>query len=147
MKQEPAILNDDRLAVEWVARGKSSIGLALRSNEIHAFMKAGSPIVVINPKEGGYLSVSHGTISLFKNAPHPNASIVYLNYLLTRQGQTAYSKAGGAVVRRLDIPTDHLHPSAIPVPGRTYLDMNEDTASLKVENMERAKKIFAPLLK
>jgi len=80
-------------------------------------------------------------------AAHPNAAIVFLNYLLTHEGQTAYSKAGGATVRRLDVPTDHLHPSTILVPGHTYLEMNEDLASMHMENSALAKKIFGSLLK
>lgn len=147
VKQEPVILSDNRLAVEWVARGKSSIGLALRLDEIISFARVGAPIRIVSAKEGGYLSTGHGTVSLFNKAPHPNAAIVYLNYLLSREGQTAYSKEGRSAVRRLDVPTDHLDPSTIPVPGRSYLDMNENFALVQLENMELAKKIFGPLLR
>jgi ABC-type Fe3+ transport system substrate-binding protein len=54
---------------------------------------------------------------LINKASHPNAATIFLNWVLGKEGQTAWSKAMTHVSRRLDVPTDHLSPYAIPAAG------------------------------
>jgi ABC-type Fe3+ transport system substrate-binding protein len=63
-------------------------------------------------------------VALFNRAPHPNAAKVYLNWLLSREGQTTFARGVGYVSSRVDVPTDHVLPWRIPEPGsiRTYTD-------------------------
>jgi iron(III) transport system substrate-binding protein len=106
-KQELHLLRDDRQAAEWIATGKYPILIGGSDTDIEPFMKQNLPIRLIDPrtlKEGGYLSVGPGGISLLSSAPHPNAAKVYLNWLLSREGQTAFVKSNGAQSRRLDTP-------------------------------------------
>ena len=42
---------------------------------------------------------------VIKNAPHPNATKVLVNWLLSKDGQEIYSKAQGQATRRLDVDT------------------------------------------
>src|SRR5262249_27853562 len=58
-------------------------------------------------QEGGFVTASNGTISVVKNTPHPNAVKVYLNYLLSNEGQVVWSKASGLASLRRDVPKDH----------------------------------------
>ena len=46
--------------------------------------------------------------------PHPNALRVYLNWLLSREGQLAFSKATVVPSLRLDVPRDHLPDKGPP---------------------------------
>jgi len=106
-KQEIHLLRDDRQAAEWVVTGKYPILLGGSDTDIEPFMRQNLPIRIIDPrtlKEGGYLSVGPGGISLLTNSPHPNAAKVYLNWLLSKEGQTLFVKSNGAQSRRLDTP-------------------------------------------
>jgi ABC-type Fe3+ transport system substrate-binding protein len=57
---------------------------------------------------------------LMNRAPHPNAARVFANWLLTKNGQTAYSTGMFHATRRLDVPTDHLPAEGRLRPGGTY---------------------------
>ena len=61
-------------------------------------------------------------LRLFNKAPHPNAAKVYINWLLSKEGQTVFARANGYVSARLDVPTDHAEPWRVPQPGaiKTY---------------------------
>ena len=54
------------------------------------------------------------------NAPHPNAAKVYLNYLLSNEGQVAWSKASGLASLRRDVPRDHIPEILLPQEGISY---------------------------
>src|SRR5437868_162635 len=62
---------------------------------------------------GTYLTVGVGAATLLNKAPHPNAARVYLNWLLTKDGQTEWVKGTNFSSRRLDVA---------PPPGATPYD-------------------------
>jgi ABC-type Fe3+ transport system substrate-binding protein len=68
------------------------------------------------------MNPAHGTVALFNRSPHPNAATVYLNWFLSKEGQTLFSRAMGYVSSRLDVPVDHGLPWRVPQPGsiKTY---------------------------
>jgi ABC-type Fe3+ transport system substrate-binding protein len=49
-----------------------------------------------------------GTVAVMKKAPHPNASKIYINWLLGKEGQDLYGKALTQGTRRLDVDTKWL---------------------------------------
>ncbi len=53
---------------------------------------------------------------MFNRAPHPNAAKVYINWLLSKEGQTDYARLNGNISARLDVPTDHA-PWRVPMPN------------------------------
>ena len=63
-------------------------------------------------REGANISSASGNIGFVNRAPHPNAGKVFINWLLSRQGQivvqTEYAKVrtGASNSRRIDIPKD-----------------------------------------
>lgn len=122
-QQKVAFTRDDRQLLEWVARGDRPIGIA-HSDLVATQLKAkGFPLEVIGAehfKEGSYITPGFGSVALINRAPHPNAAKVYLNWLLSKEGQTEWSKAAGYASRRLDVSRDHLHPSLVPKEGISY---------------------------
>jgi ABC-type Fe3+ transport system substrate-binding protein len=42
---------------------------------------------------------------MMKNAPHPNAAKVFVNWFFSKEGQQLYDKAFGNATRRLDVDT------------------------------------------
>lgn len=47
-------------------------------------------------------------MTIIKNAPHPNAARVFVNWLLGKEGQEIFSRGMGAATRRLDVDTKWL---------------------------------------
>jgi ABC-type Fe3+ transport system substrate-binding protein len=76
-------------------------------------------------------------------APHPNAAVVFINWLLGKDGQLVWSKAVNAVSRRVDVPTDHLPSYSIPNPKTKYWDSDSEAASAQIpEEAKILKEIF-----
>ena len=104
--QKLLINRDQRLLAESVARGKITFVLGLGYYSCVPFIKAGLPIKALpTPKEGMYVSGGSGHLVILKNAPHPNAAKLFVNWFLSREGQEVYSKAMGQGTRRLDVDT------------------------------------------
>lgn len=123
MQQKITLSRDDRQLLEWVARGDYLVAVA--PSELHAtgLKSKGLPIELVRAeqlKESSYLTAGFGSVVLVNQAPHPNAARLYLNWLLSREGQTEWSRVSGYVSRRLDVPRDHLDPALIPQEGVTY---------------------------
>jgi ABC-type Fe3+ transport system substrate-binding protein len=73
------------------------------------FVKAGQPIKPLpEAKEGTYTSSGSGALSVVRNSAHPNATKVFINWLLSKDGQEVYGKAMGQATRRLDVDTKWL---------------------------------------
>ena len=65
-----------------------------------------------------------------KDAPHPNAAKVFINWLLSREGQSAFQRiisTPGEVKnsRRIDVPKDHIPVSERRVEGTKYFDPDD----------------------
>lgn len=147
VKQEPIIQRDKRLVVEWVARGKYPIGIGTSSAEVQNFVKEGAPLVGLQMQEGTHLSEGSGAIGVIKNRPHPNATTLFLNWLLSKEGQTLWTQVDLTQSRRLDTPTEHLNPIEVRQPTGKYVVIDEGFLLKGPEYITRAKEIFAPLLK
>jgi ABC-type Fe3+ transport system substrate-binding protein len=95
-----------RQLAEGVARGKSALSIGLSYYSYRPFVKAGLPVKPIRAiKEGFYGSTGSGNIVVIKDTAHPNAAKVFVNWLLSTQGQTVFTKALGQPTRRLDVDT------------------------------------------
>lgn len=108
-RQEPMISRDQRLLAEWLAQGKYAILLG-PDTQVREMMKIGAPMAFVLPVEGTYLSAGFGTIAAFNNPPHPNASMVFTNWLLSREGQEIAAVSQGKQSSRIDVRTDFLDP-------------------------------------
>ena len=53
---------------------------------------------------GTHIGTGSGCIALMNRAPQPNAAVVFLNWFLSRDGQTTWSKALDLQSRRVDVP-------------------------------------------
>jgi ABC-type Fe3+ transport system substrate-binding protein len=148
VKQEPLVTRDRRLQVDWVARGKYPIALAPTVEVVADFQKAGAAIKWISPQEGVYLSSGAGNISYFSQAPHPNAAKVFVNWLMTREGLTIWSKSSLIQTARKDVPTDFLHPEGVRDPKVKYFDSNREEVLVREEEFYKlAMEIYGPLMK
>jgi iron(III) transport system substrate-binding protein len=121
---------DRRVITDWLAAGKFAICHGCR--QIEKASGQGLPVEDFETgdwKEGQPLSTGGGSISLVKGAPHPNAARVFINWFLSRKGQTALQKSNDLYgelppnSRRIDIPKEMLPAENRLVEGRKYLDV------------------------
>ncbi len=146
-KQLSVITADRRQHVEWMAKGKYPIALGPTIEVMADFQKAGANLKWVLPVEGSYLSAGAGNLSVIDQAPHPNAAKVFVNWLMTKEGLTLWSRASLTQTCRLDVPTDHLYPEGVRDPKVKYFNANsEDVLAKAKEYGALAKEIYGPLL-
>lgn len=147
-KQEPVITRDQRLQVEWIARGKYSIAIKPKEEIVQEFIEAGARLVHHTPMEGTQLASGSGNLAILEKAPHPNATRVFVNWLLSKEGQTVWSKACGSQSGRTDVTTEHVIPSMVRVPGVPYFtSYSEEYMSKKEDFYKIAMEIYGHLIK
>ncbi len=129
-EMQVTVSRDARQMADWLAAGKFS--LCIRCNaggEVGKAIEQKLPIGYLDTqdwKEGGSSSAAGGTLGLANRAPHPNAAKVFINWLLSREGQSALQKLGRPDAhnsRRIDIPKDEVDTFNRLDPGKNYFDL------------------------
>jgi len=123
IRANAAIVDRDvRRQIEWVAQGKYAFALGHSDLTAQQLLQRGLKFGVLGEFKdyGTSITASAGSVTLLNRAPRPNAAIVFINWMLGKDGQTAWSKAMNNVSRRLDVPTDHIPRYRIPKPGGKY---------------------------
>lgn len=122
------LFRDRRQGTNWLAVGKFPICIFCR--DIDRAKKQGLSVEEVTAdhlKEGG--SVGGGgssVIVLLSKAPHPNAAKVFINWYLSRQGQTVWQRVMNlkelepSDSMRVDIPKDDVLPEGRRIEGRKY---------------------------
>jgi ABC-type Fe3+ transport system substrate-binding protein len=114
VEQKPALSRDQRVLAEILAKGKLAVVLGLTYYSYAPFIKAGLPVAPLPiPKEGVYVSGGSGHLAVLKDAPHPNATRVFTNWFLSREGQDVYSRSLRQATRRLDVETSWLRENGV----------------------------------
>ncbi len=142
-KQDLAITGDARQQAEWLARGKYPVSGTVSDAALNEFVKAGAPIKVVLPKEGTLITASTGAVSMIKDRPHPNAAKVFVNWLLSREGQTIMTDIFGAPSRRLDVKYEAWDPNFQVQPGFRYINSdNEEWVAKRLELQKVSRDIW-----
>jgi iron(III) transport system substrate-binding protein len=142
--QAAAVDRDQRRQIEWIAQGKYPLhfgpGTIMQQLEKRG-LKFG--VVPYFKDYGAYLTPGFGSAMFVNRAPHPNAGKVFLNWLLSKEGQTAFSKGMGYVSRRLDVSTEHVPSYWVPKDGVKYWHgYYEEDAIMSPEQTKFLKSIF-----
>lgn len=126
-EMDVTVSRDIRQMVDWVAQEKQAISALQNADRLGIWeaKKQGLPVSAFATdrfKEGGLVGSGGGNIMLINRAPHPNAARVFINWLLSRDGQIAYQKfvPPGRNSLRIDIPKDDVPEHARIVPGANY---------------------------
>ncbi len=143
--QEPVMVRDQRMLLEWVAKGKYPVGIGQSSTQFAEFKRLGAPIDLVPLKEPPFVTSGAGNVFVFDKAPHPNAAKLFVNWLLTKEGASLWSPATGYPSMRLDVSVEGLNPLTILPPGATIPD--EAQLRAQAEMRKIAEGIFAPLTK
>jgi len=109
--QEPVVLRDKRLEVEWLAKGKYPVLIGGNYDNLLEFKKLGAPIAANKTKEGSYIGPGSGVIEMAPKPSHPNAARLYIDFILSREGQQLIANLTNTPVR----------PDVSPNPPRLVL--------------------------
>lgn len=142
-EQNLTLTRDPRLQVEWVARGKFPVGLAVYTDQLVNFAALGTPIAQQKVKEGGFVTASTGGLSLFNRPAHPSAAVVFANWLLSREGQVAFTSGFGGPSRRKDVKTEGPYAILTPSAGDKFYVEDEERMLKKVDLMKVAAQVIA----
>ena len=109
VQQELFLTRDLRQLTDSLAKGKVAVAFGIGRSQADPFIEAGLPLKPVPaPKEGLPASNSFGVIGIIKNPPNPNATKVFLNWFLSREGQDWYGRIMENGSRRLDVDTKWL---------------------------------------
>ncbi len=145
--QEPALSRDKRLIAEWVAKGKYPVGIAA-GEAVEELIGAGAPVRYMLTSEPTHMTAGSAFLSLPNNSPHPNASTLFINWLLSKEGQTVYTEISKQQSAREDVPVTKVNPAVIRQPGVKYFKTDTEEFLLKgAEQLQMGRDIFGSLIK
>ena len=106
VQQKLVLMREERPLAEHLVKGNVAMTIGLDIDNFGPFVKAGLPVRPLPPlKDGVYPVTGSGNLAIIKDPPHPNATKVFLNWFLSREGQSTYQKALDEPSRRLDVET------------------------------------------
>ncbi|MBI2934486.1 MAG: extracellular solute-binding protein [Chloroflexi bacterium] len=144
-RQEIAIVRDKRLTSDWLARGKYP--LAQPNLEVMAeFINAGAPIELIKTSEGGVIGGAGGYLSVTQKPAHPNGAVVFLNWMLSKEGQATFVKGSANPSIRTDAPREGIPALFFPDPGEKYDLEDEEINIMKPKIWDMSKEILSSLV-
>lgn len=147
VEQKPVVIRDQRQQVEWVARGKYPVGLGIPDSITLEFIRAGASMAAVTMTEGVEVTTGIGCVGLFNRSPHPNAAKLFLNWILTKEGQTVFAKLAGHASRRADVDNEWMPPHMRPQPGINFYVTGAEELQLKgEERMKLFRDIFKPVM-
>jgi len=104
--QDLQLSQNQRVLAESLAREKLAVTIGVSYYTYRSFIDAGQPVKALPIfKEGTYGTAGSGNLVVIKNRPHPNATKVFVNWLLSKEGQEVWTKSLSQPTRRLDIDT------------------------------------------
>ena len=130
------LTRDYRQPIDWLAVGRFALCIPCVGDEMEKAIRQGLPLgQILDLQEGGTLSSAGGTLSVMSQAPHPNATKVFINWLLSREGQIQVQKGRkdrprtGSNSLRIDIPKDEVPEMNLRKDGFDYFDGDDDRFS------------------
>ncbi|MEE8306272.1 MAG: hypothetical protein V3R81_03345, partial [Gammaproteobacteria bacterium] len=148
---KPVFASDSDVIINWLIEGKYGIAMFMGGSaergQLDDLRKKGAPVLRMTKilKEGVDANPgSSGNFTVIKNAPHPNARKLYINWFLSKEGQLIYQKGfPGGDSLRIDIPKDMVSPGARRQKGGKYrvLTTEPEYKSVLKDSMAYVKKL------
>jgi ABC-type Fe3+ transport system substrate-binding protein len=138
--QKPRMVNASARAIlDQVIGGEYAMSLQIFNHHAAISAKKGAPVdwVRLNPS-----TVNPSLVALTRNAPHPNAGELFIEFLTSPEGQAIFQKAD-YLPARPDVPP------TIPelIPERGGFTANVITPELQVKHLDHWDRIVAELFK
>ncbi|MSQ27341.1 MAG: extracellular solute-binding protein [Dehalococcoidia bacterium] len=125
-EQDITFTRDQRQIAENLVRGRFPIAFGVRPTALTEFQQQGlaKDVKWLDIESVGF--VPNTSIFAVKNAPHPNAAKLFINWFLTKEAQQLIANATPTVSARTD--TEAGYPEGKGTPGKKYFESgNEDT--------------------
>ena len=98
----------------WLAQGQVALSLTAVDFNMAPYVKEGAPVKALEMVEGVIVQPLLTSIALIKNGPHPNAARVFVNWILSQEGQQVFAEATGGMLPMRKDNTD-IRPPALRV--------------------------------
>lgn len=130
-RQNPMLRVGQSLITQLVAAGEASLQINGNAVTVNRLKQKGAPIDWVAPGPLPGLMVGVGLVS---QAPHPAAARLFVDFLLSKEGQQLYQSAG-RLVARSDLPQDESMKvrgaQIVPVDPAWAENFDEDSKLLK----------------
>lgn len=139
--QEIVVTDDLRQQADWIIRGVYPIAIGTSRDMMQDFKNKGlgkNVVAASDPSLKGY-SQGFGTVTLVKNAPNPNAAKVFINWLLSEEGQIAIGEITKLNSRLLSVPVMSEDTYVAPDEHPNFMGKEENTKYL-MKALEIAKR-------
>jgi iron(III) transport system substrate-binding protein len=143
--QNVVLSRDYQQVADWVAHGDYPIGIGVTHQYLASYYTAGIPLKEMNlPDIPVTVAGGFGLVNLYNNAPHPNAAIVFANWIASKAGMSVYGPLDNGVPVRNDVDPTWVTPDEIPQPGGKYFDTYDPDYVLT--KRQEARDFFASIL-
>ncbi|HLY66323.1 MAG TPA: extracellular solute-binding protein [Chloroflexota bacterium] len=104
--QAVTVTRDLRQQAEWLVRGTYPVAIGVDATTLSEFEQNGvkANIKTVDDPNALVFTSGFGNVNVMTKPPHPNSAKVFVNWLLSEEGQTAWAKISGKNSRRLDVP-------------------------------------------
>jgi ABC-type Fe3+ transport system substrate-binding protein len=124
-QQQLFVSQNLRQIADALAKGKLALSIGIGYAQLEPFLKEGLPVKELpQPREGLPGSNGYGTLGVVKNPPHPNATKVFVNWLLSKEGQDLYDRVMLQSTRRLDVDTKWMVKEGVE-PAKDFLTLKD----------------------
>jgi ABC-type Fe3+ transport system substrate-binding protein len=105
MAQKPAVTGEPRQMVDWLASGRYPIAFGLPTAALLEYAQRGASVADFVKVKGLQIwSPGVGALQYLAKAPHPHATKVFVNWLLSKDTQTMLMQAVKLNSQRVDVP-------------------------------------------
>jgi iron(III) transport system substrate-binding protein len=143
--QAGVVDRDLRRQIEWVAQGKYPILVGASPRTAGQMQKRGLKFEFLPEFKdiGGMTGSSSATVMKINKAPNPNAAAVFINWLLSADGQILWSKATDQMSLRVDVSRDHVPAHLMPrAKGKYWKSYTEEAQTRTPEEGKIIKELF-----
>lgn len=105
LKTQQLVMSETpKQVVDWIVRGTHPIALGVDSATLNNYQAQGiGKGVALVPDPRGTILSKWGNVMLMDGAPNPNAAKLFVNWLLSQEGQAAWASLGKVNSRRADV--------------------------------------------
>lgn len=122
--QDPTFSRDPRQVAESVIRGKNPAGVGMRAVVLKEFKEQGLTRNLKVPDMPDMDFVPATSLFVANKAPHPNAARLFVNWFLSKEGQTIFGKALPANSARTDV--EAFNPDNSAAAGKQYYETGKE---------------------
>lgn len=129
------------MSAESVVRGEVPLAFVSSAASMRRFLAEGAPVKAIDIEEG-VVAIQSYSFALLNGAPAPNAGRVFLNWLLSKEGQTIYHQANGTNSFRKDVPAFEPPPAQLAPRKTIWATAEEEREISRIQRDRTLKKLL-----